>query len=221
MIAAFFLASALTLAGVPQKPVTVSPGQAADQARLKQCVAMIDDDPENAYEQAKAWAHETRAPEADRCAALAMIARGEPETGAKQLEQLAGAKNALDGPARADMMVEAGNAWLLAEKPAEAIADLNAALKLAPKSPDALIDRARAYELGSLWRNAEEDLSAALDLRPNDSYALALRAKARVEQGAVDLALKDVNEALALEPKNEIALLVRGQALQAKAKAGK
>src|SRR5262249_11716965 len=156
-------------------------GQQLDQERLQKCMAMIESDPETAYEQAKAWQNETHAPEAARCAALAMVGRGEPGVGAKQLEQLATGKSAADDASRADMLVEAGNAWILAREAQRAVADFDAAIKMAPRSPDTLIDRARAYALAGAWNKSEQDLSAALDIRPKDAYALALRAKARLE----------------------------------------
>ena len=222
MIAALFLASSLALTGVPVKPAPkASAGQIADQRRLEECVKKIDTDPEAAYEQAMAWGNETHAPEASRCAALAMIGRGEPLIGAQRLEALAKEKNATDMSTRAEILVEAGNAFILAEQPQRAIADFNAALKIAPDSPDTLIDRARAKIMLGDWRNGEEDLSVALDKRPKDWYALTLRAQTRLKQGAYDLALKDAEASLKLEPKNDAALEIRGAAIDAKAKVKK
>ena len=220
MIAALFLASALSLAGVPtqsDRPLTV--GQIADQKHLAACIDKIDVDPEAAYEEAMSWANETHAPEARRCAALAMIGRGEPAIGAQKLLALVMEKDAGDGATRAEILVEAGNAWILAERPANAIAALNGALKLAPNSPDVLIDRARALIMEGKWRDGEMDLTRALDQRPKDAYALTIRAQARLQQEVFDLALKDAQAALAIEPKDDLALAVRGAAIDGQRKA--
>jgi tetratricopeptide (TPR) repeat protein len=220
MIAALFLASALSLAGVPnQSDRALTPGQVADHKRLADCIDKIDTDPEGAYEDAMGWANETHAPEARRCAALAMVGRGEPAVGAKRLLQLVREKDAGDGATRAEILVEAGNAWILAEQPTNAIAALDAALKLAPGSPDVLIDRARALVMLARWRDAETDLTRALDQRPRDAYALTIRAQTRLQQNVYDLALKDVAAALAIEPKNPAALAIRGAAIDAQSKA--
>jgi tetratricopeptide (TPR) repeat protein len=221
MFAPLFLASALALAGVPaDHDIKPSAAQIADQKRLAACVAKIDQDAEAAYEEAMAWDNETRAPEARRCAALAMIGRGEPDVGAQRLEALAVEKNTTDMATRAEILVEAGNAWIVAEEAGRALADFDAALKIAPGAPDVLIDRARARIMLGDWRNAEEDLSAALDKRPKDWYALTMRAQARLKQNALDLALRDAEAALKIEPKNDAALEVRGEIIDARSKAG-
>jgi tetratricopeptide (TPR) repeat protein len=222
MIVALILAGGLAMQGIPTKaPKPPSPGEIADQRRLETCVDMIAQDPEEAYEQAMAWGRETGAPEAKRCAALAMIGRGEPATGAQQLEQLAKAEGSTDMAARGEMLVAAGNAWLLAEQPKRALAAFDAALKLGPGSLDVLSDRSRAYAMMGDWAAAEGDCNVILKARPKDELALTMRARARLEQGAWDLALKDAEAALALDKKNELALFVRGAAIDGKRKAGK
>ncbi len=220
MLAALLLAGGLAMQGIPTKaPKPPTAGEIADQRRLETCVDMIAQDPEEAYEQAMAWGRETNAPEAKRCAALAMIGRGEPAVGAQQLEQLAKANGPSDMAARAEMLVAAGNAWMIADQPKRALAALDAALKLGPGSIDVLSDRARANAMLGDWAAAEEDCNAVLKARPKDELALTMRARARLEQRAYDLALADAEAALAIDKKNELALFVRGAAIDGKRKA--
>ena len=192
-------------------------GMKADQAKLEACIAKVDSKPEEAYEDALAWAHETHVREARLCQAQALIALKQIEAGARLLEALAIAADGGSDQARAVVFSQAGNARLLNYQGAEAADDFTKALQYAPGAPDLLIDRARAYAMAEDWRKAEEDLGLALDKRPNDSLILRLRAAARLKLGVLDLAEKDANEAVAANPRDVDALLVRGQVREAKA----
>jgi tetratricopeptide (TPR) repeat protein len=205
------LAVQLLAAGAP------TAGQIADQARMKACIAKIDQKPEEAYEDALAWAGETHVREARMCQALALIGMKRIVAGAKLLEALAISADGGADADRASVFRQAGNARLLNEQPNEAIEDFTKALKHAPNEPDLLIDRARAYWLVEEWRKAEEDLSLALDKRPGDSMILRLRATARLKLNVLDLAEKDAEAAVKANPQDVDALLVRGQVREAKA----
>jgi tetratricopeptide (TPR) repeat protein len=179
----------------------------APDARFQQCVALIDQDAERAYEEGMAWAAEGQALNAYRCAALALIGQNRYDEGARRLESLATAANPADGAMKAELFAQAGNAWLLAREPARAVSAFTRSIvTLAPDAqalPDVLIDRARAYAMEGDYRHAEEDLSAALDKRPNDGLALRLRATARMNQRAFDLAEADARQALTLASSEE------------------
>jgi tetratricopeptide (TPR) repeat protein len=191
--AALILPFALLQAGA-------APAPGAD--RYSQCVALIDEDPARAYEEGMAWAAEGQAVNAYRCAALALIAQDRPDDGARRLESLASAVNPAQASLRAELLSQAGNAWLLAREPGQArSAFTRAIVTMAPGAeqlPDLLIDRARAYAMESDFRLAEEDLSTALDQRPNDPLALRLRASTRMHQRAFPLAEADALQALNL-----------------------
>ena len=198
----------------------------ADQHRLDACVARVEQDADAAYEDAMAWAHEEHAPEADWCAAQAMVKQGlrdvEPAgRGPHRLEQAANkfevlaANQSWPQDNRIDAYSQAGNVWLLAHNGAKARAALDHAARLSDNHPDILIDRARAYAMLEDWPHAEEDLSAALDKRANDPLALMLRATTRVHRNAFALAVKDAEDAVRLDPKNIDALLVLGQSREA------
>lgn len=170
--------------------------------RYQRCIALIESAPEQAYEEGMAWAAEGQALNAYRCAALALIAQGRTPEGARRLESLATAVNPAQTSLRAQLLSQAGNAWLLAREPGQARSAFSRAIATvtpdARERPDLLIDRARAYAMESDFRRAEEDLSSALDQRPNDALALRLRASARMHQSAFNLAEADALAALQL-----------------------
>lgn len=205
------LAVQLLAAGAP------TAGMVADKARLQACIAKIDSKPDEAYEDALAWAGETHVREARMCQALALIALKRIDAGARLLEALAISADGGEAKDRASVFRQAGNARLLNEQGAEAAEDFTQGLKHAPNDPDLLIDRARAYAMVEDWRKAEEDLGAALDKRPNDSLILRLRAATRLKLGVVDLAERDAEAAVKANPQDVDALLVRGQVREAKA----
>lgn len=212
------LAITMLAAGAPSGPPAppVAAGAVEKQARLKACVGKVETKPDEALEEASAWAAQTHNREASVCKALALIALKRVPEGALLLEQLADAGDGGDAGTRAGVYSQAGNARLLDLDPDRALADFTAALKYAPGEPDLLIDRSRAYALTGDWRHSEEDLSAALDKRPNDGLALTLRAEARLQQNVLELAEKDAEAAVALAPKDVPALLVRGRVREAK-----
>jgi len=188
--------------------------------RFAQCVALIENDAQHAYEEAMAWAAETHEMSAYRCAAMAMIAQGRTEEGARRLESLAMGADAGLPAQRAEVFSQAGNAYLLARAPARARAAFTQSATLMANDrealPDILIDRARAYAMEEDWRHSEEDLSRALDLRPNDSLTLRLRATARMHQRAFELAEADAQAAIAADPRSVDARLVLGHAREAR-----
>lgn len=205
-IAALLLPLALLQSGVATT--------AGGDARFAQCLALIEQDPERAYEEGMAWAAEAQALNAYRCAAYALVAQNRADEGARRLESLATAVNPEDTALRAELLSQAGNAWLLAREPARARAVLTRAIAVMDSDPsqlpDLLIDRSRAYAMEAEWRLAEEDLSRSLDLRAQDALALRLRASARMHQSAFDLAEADAIAAAQIEPDNVDNYLILG-----------
>ena len=217
-IAAGLLALALAQATAPAVPVVAAHLSGSGAERFQQCVALIEHDPERAYEEGMAWSAETHELGGDRCAAMALIEQGRNEDGARRLETLAIGLG--DDATRAELLSQAGNAWLLARDPGHARSAFTRAIELMRGQneflPDLLIDRARAYAEENDYRHAEEDLSRAIDIRPGDALALRLRADTRMKQNSFDLALADAEAAVAIEPTNVDALLMRGHAIEAK-----
>jgi tetratricopeptide (TPR) repeat protein len=210
-IAAFLLPLALLQADA---------AASAGSDRFSQCLALIEQDPGRAYEEGMAWAAEGHALNAYRCAAMALIAQNRVDEGARRLESLALALNPAQTAMRAELLSQAGNAWLLARQPAQARSAFTRAIATLESDPsqlpDLLIDRARAYAMERDWRRAEEDLSRSLDIRPDAALALRLRAAARMHQSSFDLAEADALAATRLEPDVGDNFLVLGHVRESK-----
>jgi tetratricopeptide (TPR) repeat protein len=187
----------------------------AEDARLEACVAKIEVDPENAYEDALAWTFEGNRPGARQCTALALIELGNYETGADRLVALA---NSTDGGTleqRAVYLSQAGQAWIMAGAPEQAAVAFTDALKLVPGTVDLLVDRASAYMMTEDWDKALPDLDLALANSPGFGPAHQLRAKVHLNKHSYGLAMRDVEAAMAADPKNIDTLLVRGRVREA------
>jgi len=201
-------------------PFALLQADAQPADRFSQCMALIEEDAEDAYEEAMAWAAEGQALNAYRCAAFALIGQQRYFEGARRLESLAVALNPAETAIRAEVFSQAGNAWLLAGEPSRARSAFTRAITTMqsdpPQLPDLLIDRARAYAMEGDWRHAEEDLSRAIDIRGQDALALRLRATARMNQSSFDLAESDALAAVALEPDNVDNYLVLGHVRESK-----
>lgn len=183
-------------------------GAPAEQSdRLQHCLAIVEQDPVRGYEEGMAWAGESQSLNAYRCAAMALIAQNRLEEGARRLESLASAANPALTALRAELLSQAGNAWLLAREPGHARSAFTRAIATVASDPEQLpdlyIDRARAYAMEADDRRAEEDLSQALDLRADDALALRLRATARMRQRAFALAEADALRALNISTSEE------------------
>lgn len=187
----------------------------AEEARLEACVAKIETDPENAYEDGLAWSFEGNRPGARQCTALALIALGNYDNGAQRLQALATAPDAGTMEQRAIYLSQAGQAWLMAGAPESAVVSFTDALKLAPGTVELLMDRASAYILTAQWDEALSDLDYALASSPGFGAAHQLRAEVHLNMKSYDLAMKDVQAAMAADPKNIDTLLVRGRVREA------
>ena len=187
----------------------------AEQARLEACVAKIEVDPENAYEDALAWSFEGNRPGARQCTALALIELGNYETGADRLVALANSTDGGTMEQRAVYLSQAGQAWIMAGAPEQAVVAFTDALKLAPGTVDLLVDRASAYMMTEDWDKALPDLDLALANSPGFGPAHQLRAEVHLNKHSYDLAMRDVEAAMAADPKNIDTLLVRGRVREA------
>lgn len=212
-IAALILPLAL-MQGAP------SPADQQAQARFEHCVSLIERTPERAYEEGMAWASEGHSLQAYRCAAMALVGEHRYDEGARRLQSLATATSPDLVGLRAELLSQAGNAWLLAHDPGQARSALTMALTTVQndpsQQPDLLIDRARAYAMEHDYRHAEEDLSRSLDIRPNTALALQLRAETRLRQSSFDLAEADINAAIALDPHNVEFYKTRGDIIESR-----
>ena len=189
----------------------------ADAAHYQRCVLQVAQNPSAALEAAKSWEAEAGGGPAGHCEALALLALKRPADAAARLEALAIAPGDYDVALRADLYAQAGNAWLVAEKPDKAIDALGSAINRASSTSIAAStlalyysDRARAHLLRGERVEAQSDLDRSIALSPT---ALALTLHARVRREAKDGkgAAADLSRALALDPNFAEAFLERGR----------
>lgn len=179
-------------------------------ARYRDCLKLVHIDADRAFDEAQAWRSNGGGPAARHCEALALVELRLYGEAAVRLGDLADAPGAGGPDDRADLLAQAGNAWLLAGSGENAAVALSAALKLRPGDVDLLIDRARAHAAADDFAAADADLSQALALRPDMTDVLVLRAGARRAQGVLDAAMVDISRALVLAPDEPFALVERG-----------
>lgn len=204
---------------LPPHATLSSDSSGPGQAHFQHCVAMIDSDANAAYEDGMAWSALSHDVGGYRCAAMALIAQNRNEEGAERLLSLSNSVSPDATALRAELLSQAGNAYLLAREPSQARSALTMAITTLQldrsQLPDLYVDRGRAYAMEGDYRRAEEDLSHALDIRPRDALALRLRASARMHQNAFELAHADAQAAVNLEPTNVDALLMLGHTNEA------
>jgi tetratricopeptide (TPR) repeat protein len=189
---------------------------AADAETYARCLKLARQDPRAAQTLAQSWHGRGGAHPADHCAAVALITLGKYREGATRLQALAQAMTHAPPALRAEVLDQAGQAWLLASDPARAYAAAGEALSLQPGDPELLIDRAEAAAASGYFDRAVVDLDRVLKSDPNRVDALVYRASANRELGKLDLALLDVDKAVSLAPNSVSALLERGDVLRLK-----
>ena len=208
ILAAVVVASCSAQAAAPTDFRGSRAKPAAD--RYQACLDRASKQPEPAYEDAMSRRAEGGGPPAEHCAAVALTGMKKFADAGERLDKL-GENPALgDASMRSEVLAQAGNAWLLAGRPAQAAQSFNAALSFVPGDADTLIDRARASALLGRWPAAEQDLSAALVSNPSLVEALVLRASARRAQGNWPGAEGDATKAILLEPNSLEALVELG-----------
>jgi tetratricopeptide (TPR) repeat protein len=199
--ACVFAAESTDLRGSRVKP-------AAD--RYEACLNRAAKQAEAAYEDAMSWRAEGGGAAAEHCAAVALTGMKKYADAGERLDRLGESPATGDGAMRAAVLAQAGNAWLLAGRPAQAVQSFNASLSFVPDDPDTLIDRARASALLGRWPAAEQDLSTALISNPSQVDALVLRASARRAQGNWPGAEGDATKAILLDSNSLEALVELG-----------
>jgi tetratricopeptide (TPR) repeat protein len=193
------------------QPQSQPPGPArlAEGPDYEQCMLALRTDPQGAAAFAEAWEATGGGEGAEHCAALALLGLGESEKAGEQLERLA-RRSAAPAPARAAVLAQAAQAWLMAGQPDRAFAATTLALSLSPDDVDMLVDRAVASGNLRHFREAIEDLDRALALNAGRADALVFRAAAWRHLDQTERAERDVARALEIEPDNAEALLERG-----------
>ncbi len=196
-----------SLSGVQTIP---PPSVEADAATYARCMKLARQDPHAAQGLAQSWHQRGGAHPADHCAAVALISLGKYRGGAARLQALAQAMANAPPSLRADVLDQAGQAWLLAGDPARAYAAAGEAVALTPGDPEILIDRAEAAAAAGYFDRAVTDLDRVLKTDPKRVDALVYRASANRALDRLDPARADIDQALAEAPHSAAALLERG-----------
>lgn len=174
------------------------------------CLALVEEDPEEAFETALAWQPMGGGAAAEHCAGLALIGLGLYEEAGRRLEDLARRLGRSRPEMAPDLLAQAARAWLLAGDAERAYGVQSAALELRPDDVELLVDRAITLAEAESYQDALADLSRALLFQPERADILVLRASARRHLGALKAGLADADRALALAPENAEGHLERG-----------
>ncbi len=208
------LALGVTPFGVAAARAQSSP---AEQERAYQdCMILARDAPADGLESAMSWAARDGGNGARHCAAVALIELGQYREAAQRLERLAAdlrdtdLRDTENAALSLGVLVQAGQAWILAGDTTRAHAVQSAALDIAPDNVELLLDRAITRATAKNYRAAVDDLTRALDLAPGRPDVLVLRASAYRTFDALDLAQADITLALTRAPDSPDALLERG-----------
>lgn len=177
---------------------------AGDDDRYAHCVGLIDGDAAKAQAYADTW-------QADGGGVLARLCRGgayghlgQWTAAASEFEAAARAAEAAHDPHAATAWVQAGNAQLIAGRPAPARRDFDAALATGQLTGGALgearLDRARAAVATGDLTGARSDIDAALTTASDDPLAWLLSATLARRMGDLGRATTDIRRALDLSP---------------------
>jgi len=198
------------LLGTVFLPLASAKAESLDNANKYQaCITLAANDPDEAFDAALEWHDLGGGHGADHCAAVALIGLKFYKEGAERLERLALAIKA-EKEFKAQLLGQAGQAWLLAGSFSRARDVQTAALELTPDSVELLIDRSQAKAADKLYFQAVDDLNQALELDPSRIDALIFRASAYRFLDNFDMALEDVDKALSMHPDQPDALLEKG-----------
>lgn len=211
------LAQAATVG--PPAPAGAQPGNPRpDAATLYEaCVtAAQGSDPALAERFARAWiAENAGGVPARQCLGLAQSAQGRDADAERSFVDAARVAEREKNPLVPDLWGQAGNAALLAGRPADAVqhftSGLAAAGDFAPRlSAGLLADRARALvETGALPQ-ARRDLDSARALAPGDATVALLSAALARREGNLARAQRDIAEASAISPEDPDVMFEQG-----------
>jgi tetratricopeptide (TPR) repeat protein len=216
LTAALLAALAVGPAGAASKPAKKPAAAAGSDLKFDNaqeytaCMALAHKAPGDGFESALAWQQRGGGEAAEHCAAVALIEAGDTAEGARRMEAL-GTKMAPAQPAlAAEILAQAGQAWIIAGDTKRAYAVQTTALKLAPKDVDLLVDRAVTLGNAKNYWEAIDDLNRAHDLAPNRADVLVYRGSAYRFVDSPELAIQDLDEAITLDDRNPEAFLERG-----------
>jgi len=208
----FMVITAAVAAAEPARSPARPPPRnaAAEAATYDRCLKLAKQDPAAAQTLAQTWHERGGAHPADHCAAVALVGLKQYKDAATRLEALAQEMTRAPASLRAEVLGQAGQAWLLAGDPVRAYAASGQAVSLQPNDPDLRVDRAEAAAAAGYFDKAVAELDHVLKTEPGRVDALIYRASANRALDRLDPALADVEKALAQAPNSVPGLLERG-----------
>jgi len=186
------------------------PQETIDQVRYDACLDAAVASPEATYEEALAWRSEGGGLPARHCAAMALYAMERHLDAAEELEAIGHSTFAPGDTAKAEILAQAGEAYLIAEAYPEARDAFGQALELAPGHPDLHLGSAKASAAYGDFERAARQASRALNAEPGNIEAMIVRGDARMRTGDLDGAESDARQAIASAPDNIAARLLLG-----------
>ena len=181
----------------------------AEGPQYEECLGLLRNDPDGALSFAEGWEGAGGGEGARHCAALALLALGEPERAAERLEALARNSQG-SAAARAAVFAQAVQGWMLANQAGRAYAAATMGLTIAPEDTGLMLDRAVALGTLGRYRDALDDLARVTQAEPDRAEAWVFQAAALRHLDRLPEAVGAVDRALALAPDNAEALLERG-----------
>lgn len=203
-----FAAVATPAAAQRVRPPVAPPADAG--ADYRRCLERAAQAPLEALADADGWAARGGGDPARHCAALALLHSGRAREAAERLERLADEWHRPNPALRAEVLAQAGRAWLEAGDPSRANAVFTTAIEISPNNIEVYVDRAEALAAAGSYWDAIDDLNHVLDLNPRRADALAMRASAYRYVDSLELAAADAEQAVAIDAALPEAWLERG-----------
>ena len=223
MIRFIFLMMLICLPALSHGQTTTPIGQ----QKYRACLNQISTSPNAAYETGITWRDEGGGLPAKHCMAMAWVDLGMMEPAARVMDEVAedfqrgqgmtfsAMVDRDDKEVLAEIYLQTGNMWMLAEKPNEAyIALSNGLLEVDEREPirvTLLVDRGRASGLSGDFEDALLDLERARDMAPYNGEVLLFLAGAHRELDQFEQALDIISSALTLLPDNKDVLFEMGK----------
>jgi tetratricopeptide (TPR) repeat protein len=184
--------------------------------RYTECMQLARREPLRALPVAEKWKADGGGLGARHCVAIALFEAGKFVPAATQLEAIERDMGAERPGLRAELLGQAGQAWMEANQAENAASAQSRALDLKPTDIDLWIDRGLSFAAMRAWPRAISDFDRALLIDPNRLEIMVLRAAAWRNAGDPAKALADAERALKRAPEHSEALLEHGFALLAK-----
>lgn len=212
------LSVTLAALAVPAMAQRIDPfAPTADHTRrYTECMQLARREPLKAMPVAEKWKAEGGGLGARHCVAIALFEAGRFVPAATQLEAIERDMGTERPGLRAELLGQAGQAWMEANQAENAAAVQSRALDLKPTDADLWIDRGLSLAAMRAWTRAISDFDRALRIEPNRIEVLVLRAAAWRNAGDPAKALADAERALKRAPDHSEALLEHGFALLAR-----